>query len=149
MRRKPERRASGLRGGEAGTFEQPLQGLSVLVVEGDEEAANTTARLLRLWEHEVRVAPDGPAALRAAQDGQPDVVLLDIGLPGDVDGYGVARRIGEWSKWKRPLLVAVTGSGREEDRRRSVEAGIDLLLVKPVDPDRLHWLLRRFQAVIM
>jgi two-component system OmpR family response regulator len=79
---------------------------------------------------------DGPAALQAAQDSLPDVMLLDIGIPG-MDGCEVARKIGGWSNWRRPLLIAVTGFGLESERRRSAEAGIDLHLLKPLDPDRL------------
>jgi CheY-like chemotaxis protein len=123
------------------------KGLHVLVVEDHEETANTSAMLLRLCGHEVRVAPDGPAALQSARDGLPDVVLLDIGLPG-MDGYTVARWMGDQSGEKRPLLIAVTGRSEEADHRHSTEAGIDLHLVKPVDPDRLQGLLSRFQAII-
>jgi CheY-like chemotaxis protein len=73
--------------------EQTLKGLQILIVEDNEDTANTTAMLLRHYGHEVRVAPDGPAALQAAKDRLPDVVLVDIGLPG-MDGYEVAMKIG-------------------------------------------------------
>lgn len=121
--------------------------LSVLIVEDHDEMASTTALMLRLWGHEVRVALDGPAALQATQDRLPDVVLLDIGLPG-LDGYEVARWIREQPQEKRPLIVAITGFGQEADRRRSAESGIDLHLVKPVDATQLQELLTRFQTVI-
>ena len=85
---------------------------------------------------------------RRPKHGLPDVVLLDIGLPG-MDGYGVARWITEQPCDKRPLLIAVTGLGREEDRRQSAAAGIDLHLVKPVEANVLQGLLSRFQAIIM
>jgi CheY-like chemotaxis protein len=75
------------------------------------------------------------------------VLLLDIGLPG-MSGWELARWVTEQPAEKRPLLVAITGYGREEDRRRSEEAGIDLHLVKPVDPDQLLRLLRRFYRVV-
>jgi DNA-binding response OmpR family regulator len=101
-----------------------------------------------MFGHEVRVAFDGPAALDAARDVQPDVVLLDIGLPGGMDGYEVARRLQEQRADRRPLLVAVTGLGSEADRRHSSEVGIDLLLVKPADPDGLLRLLKRFQRIL-
>lgn len=148
MNRDPDRRAAAvLASAEAEPSEQSSKGLRILVVEDHEEMANTTALLLRLYGHEVRVALDGPAALRAAQDDLPDVMLVDIGLPG-MDGCEVARRIGEWTNWKRPLFIAVTGHGEEAERRRSAEAGIDLHLLKPLDPERLEVLLRRSQTII-
>jgi DNA-binding response OmpR family regulator len=77
---------------------------------------------------------------------QPDVVLLNIGLPGCMDGYKVAKRLQEQKGQKRPLLIAVTAFGCEADRRGSVEVGIDLLLVKPADMNSL--LLKRFQGIL-
>jgi DNA-binding response OmpR family regulator len=106
------------------------------------------ARLLRLNGFDVRVAADGPAALEEARADQPDVVLLDIGLPGGMNGYEVALRLQEQKAEKKPLLVAVTGFANEADRRHSAEAGIDLHLVKPTEPDSLLRLLRRFQRLI-
>jgi CheY-like chemotaxis protein len=122
-------------------------GLRVLVAEDDADSAVSLARFLQRLGHEVEVAPDGPSAVAAAQDHRPDVVLLDIGLPG-LDGWEVARRLQGHPAPKRPLLVALTGYDREEDRRRSDEAGIDLHLAKPVDPDQLRRLLTKFQSVI-
>jgi CheY-like chemotaxis protein len=122
-------------------------GLRVLVVEDDEDSAMSLATLLRLQGHMVDVALDGPSGLQLAQDRQPDVVLLDIGLPG-LDGYLLARGIGDHPAEKRPLLVAITGYTNEDDRRRSTDAGIDLHLAKPVDPMQLEALLGRFQAII-
>src|SRR5205085_2295482 len=86
-------------------------------------------------------APDGPAALEAARVEPPDVVLLDIGLPG-LDGYEVARQLRQRSELKRTQFVAVTGFGQEDDRHRSRAEGFAFHLVKPVDPDILHQLLR-------
>ncbi len=123
-------------------------GLFVLVVEDHEDTAHTTAALLRCYGHEVRIAFDGPTALRIAQEWQPDVVLLDIGLPG-IDGYDLARLLHQRSPYqRRPLLIAITGLGQEEDRRRSNEAGMDLHLVKPIEPDQLRAVLRRFQRLL-
>jgi two-component system, OmpR family, response regulator len=122
-------------------------GLRVLVVEDRPESAAALALLLRRSGHEVEVAPDGPAALDAVQARPPDVVLLDIGLPG-LDGWEVSRRLPGDPAGKRPLLIALTGLGREADRRRSEEAGIDLHLLKPVDPGWLRGLLQRFQSVV-
>jgi CheY-like chemotaxis protein len=121
--------------------------LRVLVVEDHADTAESVAVLLRLHGHEVDVAPDGPAALRIAAQNPPDVALLDIGLPG-MNGFEVARRLQEQPAGKKPLLVAVTGYGREEDRRRSEQAGIDLHLLKPVDPEQLKKLLARFKTLI-
>ena len=122
--------------------------LRVLVVEDDADSAETLAVLLRLHGHEVDVAPDGPTALRIAAQNPPDVALLDIGLPGGMDGWEVARRLQEQAAGKTPLLIAITGYGQEEHRRRSKQAGIDLHLLKPVDPEELKKLLARFKTII-
>jgi CheY-like chemotaxis protein len=122
--------------------------LRILLVEDDGDSAETLAVLLRIYGHEVDVARDGPTALRLAAAAPPDVALLDLDLPGGMDGYEVARRLREQEADKLPLLIAVTGYGQEEDRRRSAEAGIHLHLLKPVDGEALNRLLQRFQAVI-
>jgi CheY-like chemotaxis protein len=122
--------------------------LRILVVEDNPDTAVSLQTLLSLQGHDAQVASDGPAALEVAAGYQPDVVLLDIGLPG-MDGLEVARQLREQASRKRPLLVAITGYGQESDRRRSAEAGIDLHLVKPADPDQLQALLRRFQEIIL
>jgi CheY-like chemotaxis protein len=124
--------------------------LRVLVVEDDADLASHLATLLGRCGHTVRIASDGAAALEATQANAPDVVLLDIGLPG-MDGYQVARRVREDmapAMPKAPLLIAVTGRDGEADRRRSQEVGIDLHLVKPVYPGQLLRLLERFQRII-
>ncbi|MDP9122541.1 MAG: ATP-binding protein [Acidobacteriota bacterium] len=112
----------------------------VLVVEDNLDAAESLASLLRLWNHEVSVAHDGPAALEVARAERPEVVLLDIGLPG-LDGYQVARRLREEIGLSSALLVAMTGYGQPEDRRRSRDAGIQYHFVKPVEPMVLRSLL--------
>jgi DNA-binding response OmpR family regulator len=122
--------------------------LRILTVEDDQDTAETLAILLRREGHEVDIAPDGLAALRSAQGQEPDVVLLDIGLPG-MSGYDVARHLYQQKGEKRPLLIAVTGHGEEKDRQQSEDAGIDLHLVKPVDPGQLNGVLRRFERVIL
>jgi PAS domain S-box-containing protein len=109
----------------------------VLVVDDNEDAANTMAMLLELEGHEVRAVHDGSAALEAARQMHPEVVLLDIGMPG-MDGYEVARRLRQDPHQAGVLLVAVTGWGQEDDRRRSREAGFDEHLVKPSDLARLR-----------
>jgi CheY-like chemotaxis protein len=75
------------------------------------------------------------------------VVLLDIGLPG-LNGYEVARRLLQQATGKKPFLIAISGYGQDEDRRRSAEAGIALHLLKPLDPDGLQQMLKRLQGVI-
>ena len=122
--------------------------LHILTVEDDQDTAQNLALLLRREGHEVNIAPDGPAALSSAQVHQPDVVLLDIGLPG-MNGYDLARQLYQQEGQKRPLIIAVTGYGGENDRQHSEEAGIDLHLVKPVDPGQLQKVLRRFERVIL
>jgi signal transduction histidine kinase/DNA-binding response OmpR family regulator len=108
----------------------------ILLVDDNVDGAASLAMLLRELGHEVEVAHDGAAALEAVGDFEPEVVLLDIGLPG-MDGYEVARRLRRQPGLKDLPLVALTGYGQEEDRRRSREAGFDLHLVKPLDLDAL------------
>jgi two-component system CheB/CheR fusion protein len=122
--------------------------LRILVVEDYADAAGSMEMLLRIWGHEVRSVPDGPSALGAARSDPPDVVLLDLGLPGGMDGWQVAKVLQLQPALKRPFLIAVTGFGQDADRRRSREAGIDLHLVKPVEPDQLRGLLCRFQQLL-
>jgi PAS domain S-box-containing protein len=117
----------------------------ILVVDDSVDAADSLAAYLRMQGHEVRIANDGPAALDAAQAFRPEVVLLDIGLPR-IDGYEVARRLRKEAGSTKVLLVAVTGYGQEEDRRRAQEAGFDALLVKPADLSALQRLLSSLEA---
>jgi two-component system CheB/CheR fusion protein len=112
----------------------------VLVVDDHAEYAQGTALLLRSWGHEARVAADGPSALAAARAAAPEVVLLDVGLP-QADGYEVARQLRQLPGLDKALLVAVTGYGRDEDRRRAREAGFDYHLTKPVEASVLSELL--------
>jgi len=120
--------------------------LRVLIVEDHADTAATTAMLLRLCGHDCQIAPSGEAALQAVATYQPDVVLLDIGLPG-LNGLEVARRLREQAGCRRPFLITITGYDREEDRRRSSEAGIDLHLVKPLDSAQLENVLTRFKQL--
>lgn len=118
----------------------PSRPLRVLVVEDNLDAAESLATLLRLWHYDVSVVHDGRTALEAARQQHPEVVLLDIGLPG-LDGYQVAQRLREEVGLEHTLLVAMTGYGQPEDRRRSHEAGIHHHFVKPVEPLVLRNLL--------
>jgi two-component system CheB/CheR fusion protein len=114
----------------------------VLVVDDNVDAAESLATMIRTWGHEVRVAYDGPEALAVVPPYHPDLILLDIGLPG-MSGYQVARSLRRQPEFKEVRLVALTGYGQEEDRRRSKEAGFDQHLVKPVEPNSLRKLLAR------
>src|SRR5262249_7351229 len=107
--------------------------LRLLIVEDNRDAADSLSVLLGLLGHEVRVAYTGPDGVGAAAGWLPDVVLSDIGLPG-CDGYEVARQLRRLPGLQGALLVALTGYGSDEDRRRSREAGFDHHLVKPADP---------------
>jgi CheY-like chemotaxis protein len=113
----------------------------VLVVDDNRDAADITHALVEAWGHAVRVAYDGRSALEIAAEFRPDVVLLDIGLPG-MDGYEVAARLRSEAGCATTVLVAFTGYGQEEDRRRVRNAGFDEHLVKPVDPATLEALLQ-------
>jgi CheY-like chemotaxis protein len=117
-------------------------GADVMVVEDNLDAAEAVTMLLELLGHHVRVVHDGAAALHAAQVRVPDLMLVDIGLPG-MDGYEVARRVRRDAHLKGTLLVALTGYGRDEDKRQSVAAGFDEHLTKPVDPDALDRIVAR------
>jgi CheY-like chemotaxis protein len=109
----------------------------VLVVDDNVDAADSIGKILAAFGHQVRCEYDGPCALAAARDYRPEVVLLDIGLPG-MDGYEVARKLREIDELKGVLIIAVTGYGQEEDRRRSRASGFNEHLTKPVDPETLQ-----------
>jgi len=108
----------------------------VLVVEDNPDARETLSMLLELGGHRVETAADGAAALEKALALQPELALIDVGLP-NIDGYEVARRIRASHGIRRPYLIALTGYGSPEDRARAVEAGFDRHVVKPVDPETL------------
>lgn len=126
----------------ARTARPPLEApLRLLVVDDNRDAAMTLGTLLgKLAGHDVRIAYDGPEALRIAQSFKPEVVLLDIGLPG-MDGCEVARRLRATASGANALLIALTGWGQREDHRRSQDAGFDHHLVKPVDSEVIEELI--------
>jgi CheY-like chemotaxis protein len=126
---------------DGGDDEQALAHKRILIVDDNVDAAESLSRMLQLQEHEVLVAHDGLAALAAAERLNPDVVLLDIGLP-KLDGLEVARRLRQRADRSPPLLVATTGFGQAKDRRRIAAAGFDHHLIKPLDPQALLSLLR-------
>ena len=109
----------------------------VLIVDDNVDSAESLAQLLRLQGHEVHTAYDGIAAVATASRHDPDVIILDIGLPG-VDGYETTRRLREQNGGRRPVIVALTGYGAEADRERAERAGFDHHMTKPPDLARLR-----------
>ncbi len=119
-------------------------GYRLLVVDDNQDAADSLAMLLRLQGHEVRVAFSGVAALEMTKTYWPDMVFLDIGMPG-MDGYEVARRLRLTPGLENVMLAALTGWGQQEDRRRTAEAGFDHHLVKPPEPAAVEGILAGFK----
>ncbi|WP_437909054.1 PAS domain-containing protein [Sorangium sp. So ce327] len=117
--------------------EASRQGVRVLVIEDNHDAAESLEMLLTLSGYDVETAFDGPTGLTAARTRPPDVVLCDLGLPGGMDGYDVARAIRAEPSLASTRLVALSGYGQDEDRRRSREAGFDRHLVKPAEDTAL------------
>ncbi len=116
--------------------------LGILIVEDNADAAESLAVCLRGAGYDVRVAPDGGTAVEAALHDAPDVIFLDIGLPG-YDGWEVARAIRSALRGRPCFIVAVTGFDDDGDHQRSRDAGINLHLRKPADPELLISLLER------
>lgn len=118
----------------------PKARLKVLVVDDNPDSALSMAMMLSMMGHDTRTAHDGEAALTTAEEFRPQVVLLDIGLP-KLNGYEVAQRI-RGQEWGTAMfLVAITGWGQDEDRRRSEDVGMNLHMVKPVEPGALDRVL--------
>jgi len=125
--------------------DQQAQSLRVLVVEDNADTADSLGLLLRLYGHKVEIARTGPTALQMASASRPDVVLLDIGLPG-MDGFQVAQRLREMPEFKDVVICAVTGyTPSESDRQRQKETGFDHHYVKPLD---LKILLEMFKGIV-
>ena len=114
--------------------------LRVLVVDDNADALLSLAMLLKISGHEVRTAEDGVTALQMSIEHLPDVVLLDIGLPG-LNGYEVAKRIRQEATLSHVVLVAITGYGQQSDRSNALKAGFDHHLVKPIDVAKLELVL--------
>jgi CheY-like chemotaxis protein len=115
---------------------------SILVVDDDADTADSLVVLLTLWGFQAAAAYDGCSAAGKALASRPDVVVLDLALPG-LDGYEVARRIRHAPGMEKITLIAVSGYGRDEDRARSRDAGFNHHLLKPVEPDVLRDLVTR------
>ena len=142
---------AGAPGQEAKTTLEPGRrtgrSLRVLVVEDNVDAADSLSMLLRLYGHDVQVARTGPTALEMASASRPDVVLLDIGLPG-MDGYQVAKQLRERPDFKDVMLCALTGyTPSEADRLRHQESGFDHYFVKPVSLEKLTELFEKVGPV--
>ncbi len=118
--------------------------LRVLIVDDNRDAVAMLRILLELSNYEVSTAFEGEEALAIAERERPDVVLLDIGLP-DLDGYEVCRRLRAQPWGRRMLIAAQTGWNQESDRRRSLEAGFDVHLIKPVETSTICDLLAKYQ----
>jgi CheY-like chemotaxis protein len=125
--------------------EPNARALRVLVVDDNADAAESLASLLELSGHETRVANDGEAAVRAAHEFRPEIVFLDIGMPGK-DGYEVARELRDSADTRDVVLVALTGWGAKDDRARSRQAGFDHHLTKPAGLAAVDGLLAQVMA---
>jgi CheY-like chemotaxis protein len=117
----------------------------IMVVDDNVDAAESLAMMLELDGHSVIRAHDGAAAIAIASSERPSVMLLDIGLP-DIDGYELARRLRALPEVDNALLIAVTGYGQAEDRRRAEDAGFDHHVVKPVEFESLRSMLLEDRA---
>jgi two-component system, OmpR family, response regulator len=120
--------------------------MKILIVEDEADAADSLAVLLRVSGHDVHVTFDGPSALSAAESRPPDVVLLDLGLPG-MDGWEVVRRLRQMRFSRRPQVIAVTGYDGAEHRKRSYQMGVDFHLAKPADPEMISAVLERLELL--
>jgi CheY-like chemotaxis protein len=119
----------------------PGKARRVLVVDDNRDSADSLKLLLQIWGHQAQCAYGGEEALAVVAEFSPEVVLLDIGLPG-MSGYELAQRLRELPGARHATLVAVTGYSRAEDRERTAAAGFHHHLVKPVDPGSLEAFMR-------
>ncbi len=122
----------------------PSDARAVLVIEDDHDTADVLKDLLADMGHKVAASYDGTSGLAAALNGQFDVAFVDIGLPG-IDGYEIARTLRASRRFETLLLVAVTGYGQPQDRARALEAGFDLHIVKPLQPEQLATVFARHE----
>jgi CheY-like chemotaxis protein len=119
--------------------------IRILVVDDNDDGRETMNELLSVLGHRVELADDGLSGIAKAAAWHPDLALIDIGLPG-CDGYEVARRVRAEANGHTPWLVAMTGYGQPDDRRRALEAGFDRHLVKPVSFEALLSVLREVES---
>ncbi len=139
LRVERERLSLALEAGRMGVCESSLR---ILIVDDNRDAADSLSEMLELMGNETGCFYDGQEGVDAALEFEPDVVLLDIGLP-DMSGYEACRRIRQQPEGGQAMLIAITGWGAAEDRRRSKEAGFDHHMIKPVDPEGLIAILRK------
>ena len=109
----------------------------ILIVDDNEDAREGLGLLLRCAGHEVETSEDASSGLDKLRTFQPEIALIDIGLPG-VDGYALARMARQTLEAKATCLVALTGYDRAEDRQKALAAGFEAHMAKPIDPDRLY-----------
>lgn len=122
------------------------EGKRILVVDDNVDAAESIAVLLRMEGHEVKTVTDGPQALACSRVFAPSAVVLDIGLPGGMSGYELARRLRELPETRRSLFVALTGYGQREDRELAAQAGFHHHFTKPADPRAIHAVISAFET---
>jgi len=118
--------------------------MRVLLVEDDRDTLATLASVLRYMRYDLLTASNGPLALGLAQAHPPDVVLLDIGLPG-MDGYQVAQALRQQAKGRNLYIAAITGRCTASDKKRASDAGIDVHVAKPADPSAVVEVLENFR----
>jgi signal transduction histidine kinase/CheY-like chemotaxis protein len=119
--------------------------LRVLIVDDNEQLAALLGKLVESFGHEICIVNDGIRAIATVQEFEPELILLDIGLPG-LDGYEVVKRLREVKSIRQPVIAAVTGYGQEEDRQRASQAGFDRHLTKPITRDALEELFHMAQS---
>jgi CheY-like chemotaxis protein len=136
--RGAERTRMGSNGAKVGSPYPPGFGRRILLVEDDPHVAETLSELLRLDGYRVSVAKDAASGLQLLRREPADLVLCDLSLPGEMDGFGFAGACRADSRLRRLRLMAVSGYCRAEDRRRAVAAGFDGLIGKPIDLERVH-----------
>jgi signal transduction histidine kinase len=134
-------RASAAAGAQPAAISSDAGQLEIVVVEDNDDAADTLVYWLEQLGHKVAIARTGSSGLALIRDSRPDLVLCDIGLP-ELDGLDVCRQVRALQGDKRPVMVALTGWGREDDLRRTREAGFDQHLVKPVAADKLRAIIQ-------
>jgi PAS domain S-box-containing protein len=125
---------------EVAPIHEPKARRRLMIVDDNRDSANTMSALLEAWGHDVRTSYDGSTAIELASEFRPEAVLLDVGLPG-MHGYDVARELRRGANGSAVTLVALTGYGQDEDRRRALQAGFDYHLVKPVDAQLLQQII--------